>query len=70
MLKKVSILLTALLFQGVLFAQNAAPQEQDFFRSSGKIYVVVAVIGIIFVGIIAFLIWLETRLSRLEKQQK
>jgi len=37
-------------------------------RSIGKIYVVVAVILAIFAGIIIFLIYLDRKISRLEKQ--
>lgn len=40
----------------------------DFFGSIGKIYVVTAVILTIFAGIIAFLILLERRISKLEKE--
>lgn len=46
-----------------LFAQNSDP---DFFRSTGKIYVVVAVLLIIFFGIIFFLVRLDRKISRLE----
>ncbi|HMS51576.1 MAG: hypothetical protein IT272_08155 [Chitinophagales bacterium] len=55
-------------------AQNTAnPNSQvemaDFFYSSGKIYVVIGVIAIIFIGIVLFLIWLERRIAKLEKEQ-
>lgn len=42
----------------------------DMMRSNGKIYVVVAVMTIIFVGIILFLIRLDRKISRLEKSEK
>lgn len=48
-----------------LFAQNDSP---DFLRSTGKIYVVVAVIVVVFVGIVAFLIYLDRKLTKLENQ--
>jgi CcmD family protein len=48
-----------------LFAQN-----QDFLRSTGKIYSVVAVILVIFVGIVIFLYRLDNKLTKLEKQIK
>lgn len=41
----------------------------DRFREEGKIYVVVATIGLILAGVFIFLIWLEKRISTLEKQQ-
>ncbi len=50
-----------------LFAQS---ENQDFLRSMGKIYVVVAVIVAIFLGIVIFLITLERKISKLEKQIK
>ena len=41
----------------------------DTLRSNGKIYVVVAVLLIIFAGISAFLIHLDRKISKLEKKQ-
>jgi CcmD family protein len=45
-------------------------QSQDFLRSTGKIYSVVAVILVIFVGIVIFLYRLDNKLTKLEKQIK
>jgi CcmD family protein len=39
-------------------------------RSNGKIYVVVGVIAIIFVGLVVYLFTIDRRLSKLEKDQK
>ncbi len=41
----------------------------DIMRQEGKIYVVVAVMSVIFAGIVLFLILLERRVSRLEKER-
>ena len=41
----------------------------DLFRSEGKIYVVLAVLGILFVGLATYLIWMDRRLAKLEKQK-
>ncbi len=49
---------------------SAQSGNADFVRSIGKIYVVVAVIVLIFIGIIAFLIYLERKLTKLENQIK
>lgn len=59
---------TAFLF----LAQLAQAQEEDpdFMRSTGKIYVVVAVIVAIFIGIVLFLIFLDRKLAKLENQIK
>jgi len=58
--------LTALLLlcSTPIFAQT---QEPDFMRSLGKMYVVIAVIIAIFIGIVIFLIFLDRRLSKLEQ---
>jgi CcmD family protein len=47
---------------------NAQSNSTDFMRNIGKMYVVVAVILAIFIGIILFLIYLDRKISRLEKQ--
>ena len=65
-LKSLTTLLLLFIYN-FLFAQN---ENQDFFRSVGKIYVVVAVLLIIFFGIILFLINLDRKISRLEKAHK
>ena len=57
---------------GALAQQAAAttPDMAEGLRQSGKIYVVVLVLATIFAGIIAFLIYLERRLSRLEQVER
>lgn len=59
------LLITFLMFSLELMGQNDAP---DFMRSIGKIYVVVAVIIAIFMGIVLFLIYLDRKLTKLENQ--
>jgi hypothetical protein len=55
-------------------AQDSIPgkpvEMADRFRANGKIYVVVAVLVTIFLGIIAYVIRLERKISRLEKGSK
>ena len=63
-------LLSALLFPLLTQAQDAAPQMADELRSNGKIYIVLACVLMVLAGMIAFLLILEKRLSRLEKQEK
>ena len=46
------------------------PVMADAFRDSGKIYIVIAVLLTIFTGIIAHLIYLDYKVSRLEKQHE
>lgn len=50
------------------FAQNDI-EMADMFMENGKIWVVVAVIVIIFAGICAYLITLDKRLRKLEKSK-
>ncbi len=40
----------------------------EAMRSNGKIYVVVAVVAIIFIGLIIFLITIDRKVKKLEKQ--
>jgi hypothetical protein len=49
-------------------AQDNGPQMADQMRADGKIYVVVTVIGIIFLAILTFLIYIERHLKKLEDQ--
>lgn len=48
----------------MLFAQTDA----DFMRSMGKMYVVVAVIVAIFIGIVVYLVSLDRKITKLENQ--
>jgi CcmD family protein len=47
---------------------SAEIEMADKMRMDGKIYVVVAVLSIVFAGIILFLVRLERRLNKLEKE--
>ena len=42
----------------------------DTMRSNGKIFVVVGVIAIIFVGLVVYLVTLDRRLSKIEKEEQ
>ncbi len=55
-----------LLINSALAAQDA--EMADTLRSEGKIYVVVAIILVIFFGLIALLIYTDRKVSRLEKR--
>ncbi|MBR9859272.1 hypothetical protein GYB22_00675 [bacterium] len=47
-----------------------ASDARDFFYSSGKIYVVVSVLLIIFLGIVLYLIRLERKIKKLEDKDE
>lgn len=62
-----------LIFQLILFSQPvsaiAQPVEMaDTMRSEGKIYVVVAILMVIFVGLIGYLILLDRKITQIEKK--
>ncbi|QHT68626.1 CcmD family protein [Rhodocytophaga rosea] len=63
-----------LAFVLTLFSLNLQAQQQiemaDQLRSDGKIYVVVAVVSIILLGILLYLIRLDTKISKLEKESR
>ena len=63
--KFLTLLLLALLNPLYSFCQNS---NNNIFESSGKIMVVIAVIAIVFIGIIVFLFSIERRLNKLEKE--
>jgi hypothetical protein len=48
---------------------NAQPIEMaDTMRSEGKIYVVVAILLLIFAGLIGYLVLLDRKITRIEKK--
>ena len=74
-MNKFNSFLGLLLFFGMsistpLIAQttNGQPTMATLMRSNGKIYVVVAVLLVIFISIILYLFRLERKINRLEKQ--
>jgi len=70
-MKKLFASLFLILIMSVGFAQNTQKVEMaDALRGSGKIYVVVAVIAVIFLGIATYLIYMDKRISKLEKEKK
>jgi uncharacterized membrane protein len=51
-------------------AQATVPAESEgFMRSNGKIYVVVAIVLTILAGLIMYLVSLDRKISKLEKEQ-
>ena len=70
-MRKASLSAIAILFLTTarLAAQTTEPEMADTMRSNGKIYVVVLVLAAIFAGIIAYLIRLDRKINKLEKNQ-
>lgn len=68
-----ALLLPLLLLAGTALAQATAPaadqpEMADALRASGKIYVVVLVIVIIISGLLLYLVRLDRKVSRLERE--
>jgi CcmD family protein len=68
-----ALLLPLLLLAGTTLAQATAvaadqPEMADALRANGKIYVVVLVIVIILSGLLAYLVRLDRKVSRLERE--
>ena len=68
-MKKLTFLLFLLLSFTTLLAQDQPIEMADIFRSSGKIYVVIATIAIVFVGLAIFLFSIDSRLKKIEKEK-
>jgi CcmD family protein len=57
-----------LLMTTSLIANAQDAEMADVMRSNGKIYVVVAIVLIVLVGLISYLFLLDRKISKLEKQ--
>ena len=71
-IKKISSLLALLLVSFIGFAQDKNPDSYrgemaDTMRSNGRIYVVVAVVLTILIGLILYVFRIDRKISKLEK---
>jgi hypothetical protein len=64
------IIFTFILLLAISLPTVYAEGNRDFMRETGKINVVVAVILLIFLGIVWYLVRLERKLTKLEHQTK
>ncbi|MBO0357763.1 hypothetical protein J0X19_07380 [Hymenobacter sp. BT186] len=65
------LLLVALLLPALQAAAQTAtdtPEMADALRGNGKIYVVVAVVTVVLAGLLAFLVSLDRKVGRLERE--
>ncbi len=68
-IKKTLLLLVVLFSSASAFAQDTqSPEMASGLYQSGKIYVVVVVLGVIFAGIITYLILLDRKIIKMEKE--
>jgi uncharacterized membrane protein len=68
-LKKTTMLLLLMLSSIMLFAQGDKEVMADTMRSNGRIYVVIAVVVTILLGLILYVFRLDRKISRLEKDK-
>jgi uncharacterized membrane protein YcjF (UPF0283 family) len=67
-LRKISLALFAMMLSLVLFAQDKEPHMADTMRSNGRIYVVVAVVLTILIGLVLYVVRLDRKITKLEKE--
>jgi hypothetical protein len=68
--KKISLFCILLISIYSSYAQPKEVEMADAMRANGKIYVVVAVLALILLGLFVFLIRLDRKISKLEKQKQ
>ncbi|TKB95509.1 CcmD family protein [Pedobacter cryophilus] len=66
-MKKLISLFSFFIISLGVFAQEGKIEMADELRSSGKIYVVVAVMTLLFVSFIVYLFTIDKRLKKIEK---
>lgn len=66
-LKRIVLMLICMINAVALFAQGTDVKMADTMRSNGRIYVVVAVVLTILIGLILYVIRIDRKLSKLEK---
>jgi hypothetical protein len=68
-LYRITFLICCLLTNMVVFAQEK-PEMADLMRSNGKIYVVVAVCLTILVGLFLYVMRLDRKIRRMEREKR
>ena len=66
--KKILMLFAVMMNSIIIFAQQQKVQMADKMRDDGRIYVVVAVVLTILIGLIFYIVRLDKKMSRLEKE--
>lgn len=73
-LNRLALALSLCMFALLSLAQpintQQAAEPNDFMRSNGKIYVVVAVVVVIVAGLFIYLLNLDKKITRLEKSNR
>ena len=68
-MKKLTLLLLLLTCTAVFVQADTSVEVDNALRSDGKIYVVVCIICIIFVGLAIYLFTIDRRLKKIEKEK-
>jgi hypothetical protein len=70
-MKKITTLLALLAISTIINAQDGTKKIEmnNLMRSNGRIYVVVVVMLTILIGLILYVVRLDKKISKLEKQQ-
>ena len=66
--KKITMLLGIMMTSNMIFAQEQKVEMADKMRDDGRIYVVVAVVLTILIGLILYIVRLDKKMSKLEKE--
>jgi ABC-type spermidine/putrescine transport system permease subunit II len=66
----IKLVVLALILSLQASAQESPTEMADMMRSNGKIYVVVAVLSTILAGLILYLISLDRRIRRMERESE
>ncbi len=69
-MKAFFLLLVSITLSFTASAQASDIEMADQFRADGKIYVVIAVVSVILIGLFAYLFRLEKKIVDLEKRSK
>ncbi|HEX5653329.1 MAG TPA: hypothetical protein VFX58_09655 [Chitinophagaceae bacterium] len=66
--RKLLVMLVGILVSVIAFGQDKPVEMADQMRSNGRIYVVVAVMLTILIGLVLYLVRLDRKISKLEKE--
>lgn len=69
-MKAFLLLLVSSMLSFTASAQASDIEMADQFRADGKIYVVIAVVSVVLIGLFAYLFRLERKVTELEKRSK
>jgi predicted transporter len=68
-IKYLSALIISLLLTLTNYAQTDTAEMADMMRSNGRIYVVVAVVVLILLGLFLYLVRLDKKITRIEQNK-